>query len=152
MRYKLEIRSSQNSKRIFLPILSTYPKCFGKLEGVIDTGSPRTVLSAADACRLNIPFKNLSSTDPIRGYGKGGCPALKINKFSIRIKSEDDSSKLLEFPIDVVDFPTLNKLDEKTKAHSFTMPTLLGLDFLEINKLSLFIDCKNNIAFLEDVD
>ena len=152
MKYKIEIRSSQKSKRLFLPMLSMYPHCFGQLEAIIDTGSPRTVLSAADACRLKIPFKNFQSTDPIRGYGKGGCPALKINKFLARIKSLDSKSKKLEFPITVIDFPTLNKLDAKTKNNAFKMPTIIGLDFLEFNKLSLFVDVKRGVAFLEDED
>ncbi len=58
MKFNLQIRNIQGSKRIVLPLISIYPRSFGHLEAVIDTGAPKTILSAGDAMRLNIPFSN----------------------------------------------------------------------------------------------
>ncbi|MBA7519460.1 hypothetical protein ES705_11539 [subsurface metagenome] len=152
MRYRLEIRKDRNNKakRIVFSMYSIYPRSFGPFIGVIDTGSPRTVLSLADAERLNIPFNNLKSTDPISGYGRGKIPTLKIEKFSVNVKSQDNKLKNLKFPINVVDLPTLKKYGNDTVINTYRIPTLIGLDFLELNNLSIFIDIKNNIAYLED--
>lgn len=150
MRFKLEVRNIQGAKRIILPFLSTYPRSFGRVEGVIDTGAPITILSASDALRLKIPFHNLSSTKPIKGFGKGGTPALSLDNFQINLHSTENERKVFEFPIVVIDIPTLRKFGQDALNNSLTLPTLIGVDFLESNKLRLFIDVVNNSAYLED--
>ena len=150
MRFELEIRNIQGSKRIILSFLSIYPRSFGRVQAIIDTGSPITILSAADAQRLNIPFKNFQSSSPIKGFGRGGTPTLSIDNFQISLRSFDNKRKSLEFPITVVDVPILRKFGEDVLNQAFTIPTIIGLDFLEANKFKLFIDVNNNTAHLEE--
>jgi len=45
MRFELQIRNIQGAKRVILPFLCTYPRSFGRVEAVIDTGAPQTILS-----------------------------------------------------------------------------------------------------------
>ena len=79
MRFNLEIRNIDGSIRIILPLFSRQPRSFGRIEAVIDTGFPKTIISAGDAIKLNIPFTNLQSTMPLTGLGKGRTPMLLIN-------------------------------------------------------------------------
>ena len=58
MRFNLEIRNIQGSKRIILRFLCTYPRSFGHVDAILDTGEPITILSANDALRLRMPFNN----------------------------------------------------------------------------------------------
>jgi len=151
MRFDLQVRNMQGSKRIILPFLCTYPRSFGHIEAVIDTGASQTILSARDALRLNIPFKNFSSTKPIKGFGKGNTPALSIKNFQLTLHSVDNKRKNLKFPVVVIDVPTLHKHGKNALDNALTLPTLIGLDFLELNGLTFFIDLKNNVAYLEEV-
>ena len=150
MRFDLQIRTIHDSKRIILPFLCTYPRSFGRVEAIVDTGAPITILSASDSLRLRIPFSNFQSTKPIKGFGRGGTPALSLGDFQIALHSKENQRINLKFPIVVVDVPTLRKFGEDALNSALTLPTLIGLDFLDANNLKLFIDIKNNIAYLEE--
>lgn len=150
MKFNLEIRNIQGSKRIILRFLCTYPRSFGHVDAIMDTGAPITILSANDALRLKMPFNNLSGTKPIKGFGRGGTPALSLQNFQLTLHSTENERKNLKFPIVLVDVPTLRKFGEEALSNALTIPTLMGLDFLETNNLKLFINIKNNTAYLED--
>lgn len=150
MRFDLQIRSIQSSRRIILPLISTYPRSFGHLEVVIDTGAPKTILSAGDAIRLNVPFSKFQSTAPLIGLGRGTTPVLLINNFPFSLHSNEEESKKFSMPILVVDVPKIRNMSKDFLNNATRIPTLIGIDFLEHTKLKLFIDIKNNIAHLED--
>jgi hypothetical protein len=149
MKFNLEVRNIQKAKRIFLPMISTYPRSFGHLESVIDTGAPKTILSAGDAIRLNIPFMNFESTTPLTGLGKGRTPVLLINKFSFSLKDSEGNLNKFSMPILVADVPRIRKEGQEKLNNATRIPTLIGMDFLEINDLSLFVDINKNVAYLE---
>ncbi len=69
MKFNLEIRNVNGSKRIIFPFLSTYPRSFGRVEAIIDTGSPITVLSASDSLRLNLPCQDSLETTLFKVWG-----------------------------------------------------------------------------------
>lgn len=150
MEYELQIRQIQNTKRIILPLISKQPRSYGHLDAVIDTGSPKTIISVSDAMRLNIPFKNLTSASPIQGFGKGNIPVLSMEKFPFSIRSGKGKSKDLITSVVIVDVPTLRKLGENALNHALSLPTLIGIDFLDASGLKLFVDVKGGIAYLED--
>lgn len=150
MKYPVQIRDIHGSKRLVLPILSRQPRSFGHLEAFIDTGAPRTILSAVDAEKLRLPFSSLERTSPIVGFGKSSTPALSMKKFLIVLKSEEGKSKEFSIPLIVVDVPTLRNMGQDILNHAFNISTLIGMDFLEANGLKLFVDIKGNNAYLED--
>jgi predicted aspartyl protease len=150
MKYPVQIRDLQGAKRLVLPLFSMQPRSFGPLEAVIDTGAPKTIISASDAQKLRIPFNNLESTSPIIGFGKASTPALFMKSFVIAMKSDDGKINRKDISVIVTDVPTLNKFGQSILEHAFMMPTLIGMDFLEKNGLKLFVDVKGNIAYLED--
>ena len=126
------------------------PRSFGHLEAFIDTGAPKTILSASDAERLRIPFSSLQKTSSIVGFGRSSIPALGMEKFSIVIRSEDGKSKNFSIPLVVPDVPTMRHQNQDMLNHAFTIPTLIGMDFFERNGFKLFMDIKGNYAYLED--
>jgi hypothetical protein len=73
-----------------------------------------------------------------------------MKKFLIAIRSEDGGHKVFSVPLIVVDVPALRGMGQSILEHAYNLPTLIGMDFLEKNGLKLFIDVKNNIAYLED--
>ena len=149
MRFNLEIRKIEGSVRIILPLFSKQPRSFGRIEALIDTGAPKTVLSAADAIRLNIPFTNFENTTPLTGLGKGRTPVLLIKKFTFSLRDSDGKPNNFSMPVLAADVPKIKsegveKLDNATR-----IPTLIGMDFLELNNFDFFVSLNKKIAYLE---
>lgn len=150
MRYPIQIRETQGAKRLIVPLLSRHPRCFGSFEAFIDTGSPRTIISAVDAEKLMIPFNSLNETQPIIGFGKGNVPTLAIDKFNLVMRASDGQSKQIVMPVVITDVSKMRKRDQQILDHARTIPSLIGMDFLERNKFKLFVDLEKNEAYFED--
>lgn len=149
MRFNLEIRKIDDSIRIVLPVFSRQPRSFGRIEAVIDTGSPKTIISAGDAIKLNMPFTNLQSTTPLTELGKGRTPMLLINKFAFSIRYLDGKPNNFDMPFLVADVPRLRNEGQEKLNNATRIPTLLGMDFLEFNNFNLFVSLNKNVAYLE---
>ena len=149
MKFNLEIRNIQGTRRIILPLLSTYQRSFGRIEAIIDTGSPKTILSAGDAIRLNIPFTNFESAAPLTGLGKGKTPVLLINKFTFSLRDSDGRPSNFLMPILAADVPKIRNEGQEKLNNATRAPTLIGMDFLELNNFDLFIGLNKNVAYLE---
>ena len=152
MRFNLDIRNIGGSMRIILPIFSRQPRSFGRIEAVIDTGSPKTIISAGDAIKLNIPFTNLQSTTPLTGLGKGRTPMLLINKFTFSIRESDGKPSNFDMQILVADVPRIRNEGQEKLNNAARIPTLVGMDFLELNNFDLFVSLNKNIAYLEKIE
>ena len=151
MRFNLEIRNIGGVKRIILPMFSRYPRSFGRVEAIIDTGAPKTIPSARDAVKLNIPFTNFESATPLTGLGKGKTPVLLINNFIFSLRDSKGNPNSFSMTILVVDVPRIRKESQEALNNAATIPTLIGLDFLENNNLDLFISTNKNTAYLEKI-
>lgn len=117
---------------------------------IIDTGSPKTIISAKDVYILKLPVNNFNSTIPIRGFGRGVIPAKEIEKFDFIIKSRDGQLKCVEMPVNIIDTCELNKQPRDIQEHAYKIESVIGLDFLRNLNLKLVIDIKNNEAYLEE--
>jgi len=135
MRFSLEIRNIEGAKRVILPMFSRQPRSFGRIEAIIDTGSPKTILSAGDAIRLNIPFTNFESTTPLTGLGKGKTPMLLINKFTFSLRNSEGKPNSFSMPLLVADVPRLRKEGQDKLNNATRIPTLIGMDFLDTKML-----------------
>ena len=150
MKYPIQIRTIHGAKRLVIPLISRHPQSFGNFEAFIDTGSPRTIISAVDAEKLSIPFSSLSSSQPIVGFGKGNVPTLAIDKFNLFMRNSEGQTKQLVIPVVIADVSAMRKMDQKILDHARTIPSLIGMDFLERNKFKLFVDIEKNEAYFED--
>ena len=87
------------AERLLFNIGSMYPHSFGGIICVVDTGSPRTIISARDVSRLNIPVSNLEMANPICGFGRGSVPCRKLKKFKFYIGKNFGFSTSYFFPV-----------------------------------------------------
>ena len=116
---------------------------------MIDTGSPKTIISAGDAIKLNIPFTNLQSTAPLTGLGKGRTPMLLMNNFMFSIRDSDGKPNNFDMPFLVADVPRIRNEGQEKLINATRIPTLIGMDFLELNGFDLFVSINKNVAYLE---
>lgn len=148
MKFDLGIINTSDSERITLNIISRHPRCFGNIFTILDTGSPRTIISAMDAYLLKFPIDNLSdSSYPIKGFGKGEIPCKVLDNFKFYIKSSDGKIKYFQIPIHIVNVKGLNK---EAQENAYKIPSLIGMDFLKNQSLKLVADFKNNSFYLEE--
>jgi|SRR3989338_8900533 len=150
MRFNLELFEIPNSERLFLNLLSRQPHSYGPIRAIFDTGSPVTIISARDALQLNIPLANTENGDSIRGFGRGQIPSKRLNKFIFALKSEDSKIKYIEMPVNVVDISRLRSLHHDFQSTAMQLPTIIGMDFLRISKMKLFVDLFAHKAILEE--
>lgn len=150
MKFNLDLVKTEDSERILLSLLSRQPRSFGKIIGVIDTGSPKTIISATDAFILKIPINSLESVMPISGFGRGKIPCKILRNFQIAIKSADDKIRTANITVHIVDISALTKLNQEFAAHAYQIPSVIGLDFLRELDLSLNVNMNKNIAYLEE--
>jgi len=151
MRFDLKLIKDDESERILISLKSLYPRSFGNILAVLDTGSSRTIISAQDVSLLNIPVNSFSKSDkPVSGFGRGSIPCKICNKFRMAIKSTEEKLKTFELPVHIVDTPALKKLNNEFQNRAYQIPTIVGLDFLKELDLSLFVNFNQGIAYLEE--
>ncbi len=152
MIFELELIDTFGAERVFLNLISRQPHSFGKIRALVDTGSPNTIISAKDCYLLNLPITGAEKGEPITGFGKGGIPSKKMRKFSLALKSSDNKIKDLNIPINVVDITALKSMPEEYSNHVYSIPTIIGMDFLRLANLKLVVDIPNKKAYLESAD
>jgi hypothetical protein len=150
MIFDLDLIKEIGSERIFLNILSRVPRSFGPIKAVVDTGSPKTIISARDVFTLKLSTTNLEIAPPTKGFGRGGLPSKQLQKFKFILKSNEGEIKEFEMPVYVIDIESLNKLNNDYKESAYTIPTIIGLDFLRIFNLTLSVNMEGSFAQIQD--
>lgn len=129
----------------FLPFTLRFSHFFGFIEALVDTGSPFTVLSPADALKLKLPITTMRSGSPVSlaGFRFLNHP---LDKVHLNFKTEDAQYLSIEMKMGVL-IPT--KIDRQTLEDVKHIPSLIGNDFLEDQKLALIFDPSTKSAYLE---
>jgi hypothetical protein len=118
----------------------------GEVPFIVDTGSPRTLLSVENAKKLGIETSSLNrSHTPIYGIGgPGRCWDLPD---AILFLGTDEGLEFLpKDDILVYKNPERRKKGQRTVQR---LASILGRDFLRESAFKLIVDMKNNEAFLE---
>jgi len=122
-------------------------RVFHGLSAVIDSGSPFTTISTRDALTFGLPIKNWQSGDLTRLAGN------KFYKYELEgdaaFRTTDDKTFRCRHKFRVL-IPT--KIDEPTLREVQPIPSLIGTDFLEDNRLAFVFDPSSESAYLERVD
>ncbi len=150
MRFDLEFVKELGNERIFVAIGSRYPHSFGFIRALVDTGSPRTIISAQDTQKLNLPISNLNKGEPIKGYGMGVVPTKSITNYPISIKSKDNNLKHFKIPVVCIDLTALRSCNKSLQDSAYQAPSIVGMDFLKFLQLKLVVDFKKNEFYLEE--
>ena len=124
-----------------LLIRSKELKIFAPVEAIVDTGSPLTILGGNDIKKFRISSLALnkleSRKEPV-GLGGGEVKTKILDNTNIKIGSYLEC----DMPIQVV----VENVSGKPQ------PTVLGVDFLIKNKLSLFFNPDKRVAYFEKED
>src|SRR3989338_7934216 len=110
-----------------------------KVQFIIDTGSPRNVLSYSDAKRLGVKLNLLKEGEVIL-IGGGRHQSYMFEGFEVIFIAENGLK--VKDRIDVRILVSGENGEDK-------IPFILGTDFLREKKYKLFCDLANDIAFLE---
>lgn len=118
------------------------PHFFGLITGFIDTGSPITIIGCRDSIKLNIPETMLKPIEakPIIGMGGKKLMLKKLERGTISFGTDNNERFSIKMPIYV----------DVDRSNQNSNPTVIGMDFLFINKFKFFVDPANKIAYIED--
>ena len=126
------------SLRIYQPKLMNF---------VIDTGSPDSYLSGKDVKVLQIPLKNRSSSGDV-DFGGSRFKQVSIPKIKMYLLKEGKEEDYVELDVVLKALKT-TKTSEKNVQVADSLPSILGLDFLKSQKLSLHVLLAEEMAYLQ---
>ncbi len=146
MIFDLDIVEPIKPERIVANLLCRVPRSYGHILAVLDTGSPSTIISARDALILRLSTNNLQDSKPISGFGRGQLPSKHFRNFIFFMKSRNGEAKEFKLDVSIAD---ASGLSEDFRNSAYLLPSIIGLDFLNQFGLKLYVDLKNNTAYLE---
>ena len=123
-----------------LPISIRAPHGVLRVNAIIDTGSPKTIIGYEESRRLQIPF-NESASSLIR-LGGGAYQMCEYDKIKLILEAEDQQRIEEQLPIKIIK-PT----SAKEIPSGFSL--IIGTDFLKDKGYKLFCDIRNSDAYLE---
>jgi len=118
------------------------------VEALIDTGSPFTVLSPVDAMKMRLPIKSMRKG---LGVSLAGFRFFKHNlkNASFTFKTADGGAISLQ--VQNLGVLVQTKINNKVLEDIKPIPSIIGNDFLEEHKLTLFFNPSQKIAYLETI-
>lgn len=142
MRIPLQVRDFAGGLKVMASFLiqSEKPHIFGPVESIVDTGSPTTILGMSDIKRMGVSQLQLMDIEGRKephAYG-GGKLKTKILR-GTKLKFGEYFDCIMDVEIPVQEVTELN-----------TQPTIIGVDFMEKNKLKLIFDPANKEAYFEN--
>ena len=112
---------------------------------IVDTGSSRSFISHGEALRLQIPINSLSHAEPLR-MGGSRYDLLQTKQFLFNFKTDEGKF----YPIKTSKFFVAlgTKKTEDAIIESQNFPSIIGTDFLMLNKLYLHFDPHSNEMYI----
>ena len=132
--------------QISASIRSAKYRIFGRITFYVDTGSNKTFISQSDSLRLQIPVNSLQQLGHVK-IGGSTYELKRIKEIRLYFKTEEEKLETITLP----EFSVLagTKKDNLGIQEANAMPSLMGTDFLQINKLALYFNPSLCIAYLE---
>lgn len=116
------------------------PKIFLPIKGIIDTGSPTTLIGLADMRRMRlskIQIKKILGKKGEVNIGGGKVETIKLEGMGLRIGNYVETILDVQFPL---------------KGENESQPSLLGVDFLEKIKANFYFNPGKKESYLEIED
>ena len=121
------------------------------IEFVIDTGSPESYIGQKDSTKLQIPVKDRREVGII-AFGGSKYKKIKLPSFTFYLlKQDNQKNDYLLFEVNLYVLKTAKISPQKVQAAD-ALPSILGLDFLREQKLSLHVILTENMAYLQYED
>jgi hypothetical protein len=148
LKLKEEIKNVENTqfieRRIILPVNIIGRKIVGA-EFIIDTGCPYSFINYITLLNLNLPKNECKVKKMV--IGGSLVDIFSIPTLKLYLKTEKGEIFILK--TDCLNVAMPSEANEKEKAHAYTLPNILGLDFLIHHKLKLFLNLSENVQYLE---
>lgn len=118
------------------------------LIALIDTGSPFTVLSPSDILSSRMPISQMQSGQSVK-VGGARFYNHQLGAAIMTFKTEKNEP----FKADLLNIGALvpTKLDQKTRDEVKPIPSIIGMDFLQQQKLALYCNPIAKMIYLEFV-
>ena len=126
------------SLRIYQPKLMNF---------VIDTGSPDSYLSGKDVKVLQVPLKDRISSGEV-DFGGSRFKHISIPKIKMYLLKEGKQEEYVELDVDLKALKTI-RTSERNIQVAESLPSILGMDFLRDQKLSLHVVLTEDLAYLQ---
>lgn len=125
------------------PVLIKAPRKRRRVNFILDTGSPETILGYRDALSLQIPFNSLSK-GRIFSFAGRKFQGYTYNKIKMAFISTEN--KLIEesMPISVIRPTSFKEVEEVDN-----IPTIIGTDFLRAKRYILYCDISGDNSYLQ---
>jgi hypothetical protein len=117
------------------------------MEFVIDTGSPDSYLSDKDVRKLQISIKEKTSKGEV-DFGGSRYKQISLPKITMYLLKEGKNNGHHTLKINLSALRT-TKVSEKKVVMAQVLPSILGLDFLKEQKVSLHVILTEKLAYLE---
>ena len=146
MRVNLDISEGTLLKTFFV----SNKKPAGLVTFCIDTGSSDSFIGFSDAIRLKLRISHLPK-DPVPSYAGGGSSHLRIlGKTKLEFIDHSGQRQVLLVPeMKVCDTTMLNKVNQKNRERMLYLDSILGTDFLNKTKASLFANFSKGVAYVD---
>jgi hypothetical protein len=114
---------------------------------VIDTGSPDSYISMKDSKKMQIPVGDKTASGEV-DFGGSRYKIIYLPIFDFFMLNEDRSKPHISIEVELKALKT-TKLSEKNMRTAEALPSILGMDFLREQKITLFVDVSESVAYLE---
>lgn len=146
-RIRCSVRRYMREKSFpFVTFFLRAPRIARPMDGLIDTGSPFTVLSTNDIMSTRLPITRMRSGEPVSlaGHRFFNHP---IKNATMNFRTE--RGELFKVTLPAIGSLIPTKFDKKTMDDVKHIPSLIGNDFLEEQKLALYFNPSIRVAYLE---
>ena len=118
------------------------------MDFVVDTGSQDSFLSYKDVLRLQIPIKDRISAEEV-DFGGSRFKRVILPQFKLHLLKEDKENKEhITIDVELSALKTTKTSIPKMQIAQ-QLPSILGMDFLKKQKVSLHVILTENLAYLE---
>jgi len=130
----------------FVTFFLRAPHIAKPVDALIDTGSPYTVLSTNEIMSTRLPITRMRSgeTVSLAGFHFFNHPIRNVN-----MSFGTETGELFKVSIPTIGSLIPTKLDKKTLDEVKHIPSIIGNDFLEEQKLALYFNPSTRTAYLE---
>ncbi|MBI2650751.1 hypothetical protein HYX04_05590 [Candidatus Woesearchaeota archaeon] len=121
------------------------------VEFVIDTGSPESYIGQRDSTKLQIPVKD-KKNEGIVAFGGSQYKKIILPPFNFYLLKQDkQKNDYISLKVNLRALKT-SKISEQKIQAADALPSILGLNFLREQKLSLHVVLTEDMAYLQIED
>jgi hypothetical protein len=116
------------------------------IDSIVDTGSPFTTLSTNEILSTRMPIHTMQKGERVSlaGFRFFRYP---INNVTLKFKTE--TGELFAGKLSTISALVPTKIDKKTLNDVKSIPSIIGHDFMEENKIAFYFNPSAKITYLE---